>query len=764
MSSPLPVNAKQHWRQLQRDDEDSGSSTEQPLSRSVERAITTARLGHSPVLVPRASSPVPDDDVSGLYGGTADLERVFTGNTTHSAHLLPPSAAGIDLFRPLSVPSYHYEDNTISADLSDDKIAEVVKRHLAGAASPSASTRSSSPRRGTSHRAHNDLSRVSTRNSNNNDPSIHNNQQASTSTPPHPPFLGQPMARGGSGSDENQEADAEAGLVAHAHQFVGSAITHDIYKWAEDVESEQSKRMRSQSMYIPRQQPSDPALARLRDPGGFRRHFVVDRANRQGREPPHWMTRSFVDFLALYGHFGGEDLSDDEGEDDDDDMGRSMPESSSTGDRRRPPGRDGRDDDDETTPLIRKAQANAVQGTATPAKAVFLLLKCFVGTGVMFLPKAFANGGLFFATGLLAAIAGISLYAFLLLVQTRNKVPVSFGDIGGILFGKYMRMAVLVCITFSQIGFVCAYMVFVAQNMQALVETLSNCSVRLPISYLILGQIVLFVPLAMIRKIQKLSSFALVADVFILMGLICLYYYDFSTLATMGVGEVNWFINLKSFPLFIGTAVFSFEGVGLGKLIPITESMKEPHKFPRVLALSMIGITFIFLSVGFLSYLAFGNQVQTVILLNLPANPAVNTVQGLYALAICLSIPLQLFPAIRIAETALFSRSGKHNWVVKWQKNVFRLAMVMLCASIAIAGSDDLDKFVSLVGATCCVPLCFLFPPLFHMKAIASTWREKAIDVAILVFGICSMTYTTGITIALWSAGGDELPISRCLP
>ena len=64
---------------------------------------------------------------------------------------------------------------------------------------------------------------------------------------------------------------------------------------------------------------------------------------------------------------------------------------------------------------------------------------------------SFYNGGLFFSTALLTAIAIISLYAFLLLVETRNKVPVSFGDIGGILYGRFMRMAVLTAITFSQV-------------------------------------------------------------------------------------------------------------------------------------------------------------------------------------------------------------------------------------------------------------------------------------------------------------------------
>lgn len=115
-------------------------------------------------------------------------------------------------------------------------------------------------------------------------------------------------------------------------------------------------------------------------------------------------------------------------------------------------------------------------------------------------------------------------------------------------------------------GFVCAYMVFVSQNVQALIESLSQCSIRVPLSYLILGQIAIFVPLAMIRKIQKLSSFALIADLFILIGLVYLYYYDFLTLASQGVADVEWVINYKSFPMFIGTAVFTYEGVGLGML------------------------------------------------------------------------------------------------------------------------------------------------------------------------------------------------------
>ncbi|CAO3690342.1 unnamed protein product [Rhizopus microsporus] len=542
--------------------------------------------------------------------------------------------------------------------------------------------------------------------------------------------------------------------VQSIHKLPGGAITHDIYKWTESVEQEQlARRKRSQSMMVVPHQPSDPALANLKDPGGFRRHFVFKKAAKKGKKPPMWVTSSFVDFLALYGHFGGEDLSDEEGLDSDEEEER----------RKRWQGRVEEEEEemDESTRLLKQARANAVQGTATPAKAVFLLLKSFIGTGVMFLPKAYFNGGLVFSTVFLSFIAAITLYCFLLLVETRNKIPASFGDIGGILFGNSMRMLVLVAITTSQIGFVCAYMVFVAQSIQAMVQAITHCETTIPLQYLILGQVAIYVPLAMIRKIQKLSFTALIADAFILIGLMYLYYYDTFTLALKGVGNVEWIINPSSFPMFIGTAVFTFEGVGL--IIPITESMKNPKKFPKVLSWTMLFITALFISVGLLSYLAFGDQVQTVILLNLPVTPAVNAIQGLYAIAICLSIPLQLFPAIRIVETGLFSKSGKYNPIVKWQKNMLRFATVLLCAAIAIAGSADLDKFVSLIGSVFCIPLCFLFPPLFHYKAVAKSWVSKTVDMVIIAFGVVCMLYTSYITIGLWTAEGEPAaPISRC--
>lgn len=384
--------------------------------------------------------------------------------------------------------------------------------------------------------------------------------------------------------------------------------------------------------------------------------------------------------------------------------------------------------------------------------AALLLLKSFVGTGVLFLPRAFLNGGMLFSSMILLAVALLSFYCFMLLVNTRSVVEASFGDIGGILYGKWMRALILFSIVLSQVGFVSAYIVFTSENLQAFVLAVSECKSFIDIKSMVMIQLIIFLPLSLIRDIGKLGFTALVADAFILLGLIYLYYYDiFTIVSNHGVADIKLF-NPSSWTLFIGTAIFAFEGVGL--IIPIQESMKHPEKFAGVLGIVMVIITVLMTSIGALSYAAYGSSTRTVVILNLPQDSKfVHAVQFLYSLAILLSTPLQLFPAIRILENELFSRSGKYNPYIKWQKNVFRFFLVVLCALIAWGGAGDLDKFVSLVGSFACVPLVYVYPPLLHLKAVSKTTRQKIQDYALCAFGIIGCAYTTSLTIQQWAGG-----------
>lgn len=114
-----------------------------------------------------------------------------------------------------------------------------------------------------------------------------------------------------------------------------------------------------------------------------------------------------------------------------------------------------------------------------------------------------------------------------------------------------MRLAILSSIAISQIGFVAAYIIFVSENLQAFVMAITNCAKLLGIQYFILLQMLIFLPLALVRNLARLSTTALVADVFILAGLIYIFGSEAKIMATRGHADVAFF-NSRDWPLLIG--------------------------------------------------------------------------------------------------------------------------------------------------------------------------------------------------------------------
>ncbi|RCK63948.1 Vacuolar amino acid transporter 4 [Candida viswanathii] len=521
----------------------------------------------------------------------------------------------------------------------------------------------------------------------------------------------------------------------------GADITRDLYKIKEDAQKPKLQRTRSCESVGGSSVRSHASSFNV--PGGFRREFLLSQGHNPSVEAlrtttPNFLTRNFIEFLSIYGHFAGEDLEDD------DNIANHYKYLQPRG---------------EEEPLIQRDNFNP-KGTATDKKAYFLLLKAFVGTGVLFLPKAFANGGLAFSVGLLAFFALLSWWCYTILVYTKMATRVSsFAEIGMKLYGPWLQRLILTSIVVSQIGFVAAYIVFTLENLRAFVSNITGWkAAEINILWFIVLQVLIVIPLSLIRDITKLSLLAVLANVFIFTGLVTILY--FMVYQWLGVDHgkfgpgIVYYFNKSEFSLFIGTAIFAFEGIGL--IIPIQESMIHPNNFPKVLGQVIFSITVIMVVVGGLGYLTFGENVNTVILLNLPQDsPMVIITQLLYSLAILLSTPLQLFPAIRLLESKLIFGSGKISPSVKWLKNLFRTAFVVFTAYIAFIGGQNLDKFVSFVGCFACIPLVYMYPPILHLKScckihdglLETEKRQRywlsILDYVLLVIGAFAFVYTT---------------------
>ncbi|KAG4419663.1 hypothetical protein IFR04_007163 [Cadophora malorum] len=533
-------------------------------------------------------------------------------------------------------------------------------------------------------------------------------------------------------SDEEAREQHESSL-----KLQGGDVHRDIYKIS--ARGSGSPMQRAQTFSHPGR-PSTTHATEHREPGGFRRQYVQQQLMKRSKSFTTPITSNFVHFLDLYGSFAGEDLAESE---DDTAVESDEEERLLSG-----------DGEGEGRPLLgrRKSTRASKPGDASLTRTFFLLIKSFIGTGVLFLPKAFKNGGLAFSLVTLVMISLISCLAFHLLLKCRAKYGGGYGDIAEAIGGKRMRSITLASITLSQLGFVCAGIIFTAENLYSFLEAVIKGASPLSITALIGIQLIVLVPLAFIRDISKLGGAALLADVFILLGLGYIYSYDISTLATEGMSDTVKMFNPRDFTLTIGSAIFTFEGIGL--ILPIQSSMKEPQKFESLLYTVMLIITVIFASVGALSYATFGDKTTVEIISNFPQDSKlVNAVQFLYSLAVLAGDPVQLFPAMRILEGSIFGhRSGKQNVKTKWKKNAFRTLLVCGCGLISILGATNLDKFVALIGSFACVPLVYIYPAYLHWKGIAEGRWVRAGDVLLMGVGLVAMVYTTAVTLSRWSS------------
>ena len=546
-------------------------------------------------------------------------------------------------------------------------------------------------------------------------------------------------------------------------------------------------------------------------PGGFRREFLINKAIQKNQQPPNFLTQNFMEFLSIYGHFAGEDFSDEEEEGDEGDEeydnghdGDEVfdEESSLLGNERRGGGSGG---GQPFRQLPKKPhphpQKQPPKGTASVFKTFLLLFKALVGSGVLFLPRAFYNGGMLFSMITLSLFGLLTFFCYIGLIESKTILRLSsFGELGYKTYGKPLKYCILVSILLSQIGFVTTYILFTAENMIAFLsqyvstkknllsrDVLPNCLNR---GNLILIQCILLIPLVLIRNLAKLSMVSLISSVFIVIGLLIIFWYSGVNLINNGVGPNITNFNSNSWTMLIGVAVTSFEGIGL--ILPIQSSMSQPEKFPLVLSISMAIITSIFVGIGTIGYFSFGDKIKSIIILNLPQDQfAVQSILVLYSIAVFLSGPLQLFPAIKIGESLIFRhskkkskrqqhqhgstdesntnntddndgklyhQSGKYNPQVKWLKNGFRAISVIFICSLAYLNADNIDKFVSFNGCFACIPLVYIYPPLIHLKSIQSkqqqqqqqqTGRSKSdqlfiwLDYLLIVVGIATVIYSS---------------------
>lgn len=370
------------------------------------------------------------------------------------------------------------------------------------------------------------------------------------------------------------------------------------------------------------------------------------------------------------------------------------------------------------------------------------IFKANCGCGILYAPRAVFTAGWGACPVVFIAVFALAVFSSFRLLQCALKSPGTYGEIMEQSFGSLGRSVCSLGVVLLQSGICAMFFIFMGQVLQE--QFMPHKTLPVCISVLAIA----VTPLVMIRKVSKLWLANLIGTALVLVGV-------FTVISILGpeavtnVSEIQQLSPLRpTFLLSVGSACFMFEGVA--PLIPTFESSREPERFPMLFFVVMTFVLLLVLSVGMLGYLAFGDEVQPLILLNLQGGPVVNCLRSMFAFAMFCTFALQLLPAIRLIESAFFSPVTSPTFARKSMKSAFRTAYVFILAGVAIVGATSLDSFFSLIGAFCGMPLAFIFPLACHYKLVATGW-DKVLDLLLVLVSTVLTVMVSATCIAQWN-------------
>lgn len=255
--------------------------------------------------------------------------------------------------------------------------------------------------------------------------------------------------------------------------------------------------------------------------------------------------------------------------------------------------------------------------------------------------------------------------------------------------------------------------------------------------------LILLLPVLSLAYIQKLKFIAYIstaANLLSFFGLFGTYQYLFFNLQNPGKFQAS--APMKEFPLFFGTALFAFEGIGV--VLPIENKMQKREDFFWVLDLSMALVATLFISMGFFGYITFGDDILPSVTLNLPKLPFYVLVKLGYTSAIFFTYFIQFYVPMEILIPPL--KRGLAKGCTTGIDIFMRTAMVTLTCALAIT-IPQLDNFISLIGATAAAALALIFPPILYTMCF---WKYNISKFEIIKNITISTLGTIGAITGTW--------------
>ncbi|KAG1676406.1 Proton-coupled amino acid transporter 4 [Nymphon striatum] len=393
--------------------------------------------------------------------------------------------------------------------------------------------------------------------------------------------------------------------------------------------------------------------------------------------------------------------------------------------------------------------ATTSERKTTNIESMIHVLKGNIGPGLLAIPSALKNTGLVLGSTMILFLGAMCIHCMHQLLKCSREATrrtgrkkIAYADIAEITFAtgpKPLRrfsgaaniiVKLFLCVT--QFGICSVYFLFVPQNVKQVVEHYTDVTLSLQAYMAIMLPIAIL--LCCIKNLKALAPASTFANIIQLSG-ICIIFYNVS-IDIPDINSRSSFPSPSLWPVYFGTVLFAFEGIGL--VTPIENSMKTPNAYPGltgVLNTSMTLVTLLFFAVGFYGYLKYGDDVKGSITLNPTPNPtgeADYTVLNrfsdndlppgfrlndyariAFSTSVLITYSLQFYVSYEIIWKCVSSKIP-----TKKIQNIadYTLRAILVTLTFAAAAViPHLDIVISLIGAFGSSALAVIFPPVLEI-------------------------------------------------
>lgn len=382
-------------------------------------------------------------------------------------------------------------------------------------------------------------------------------------------------------------------------------------------------------------------------------------------------------------------------------------------------------------------------------RGVVTFVESFLGTGILALPYIFNSVGLIPALILLLTNGFINYYTMRLVHDVASDLDIHKVDYGRLMQRvtnrKWLRYLAEWNLHILQIGSSIPGIVYIFQyfgSMACQYNWSVFCGQIWLQAVLVLG---LVLPIGSVTDMHYMAVPSAIALTFQLIFFAVFIVISMDTINDLRKGGTYSFdifdFNVSKLPIAFATILYAYEGIGM--LLDIRASVHDNRKFSKVLLWTFIACTVLYTVFGTIGKLAFGDNVNSLIFLNLDQDDnLIVFIEVMYLLGLIIAIPAGLLPITRIIEgwksLEGFIQNKETGRKSRFKRVVLRIPILIGITLLSMV-IPSFELLLGLLGGLNFTTLGFVIPVLLyniHFKGKPEKRLRRWLNWFILIIGI----------------------------